>query len=562
MNRFLLVLSLIISISSNIMAQNPGPNVSWQKCFSTSGDDTFHALKKLNDGNYLATMSLLNKDYFLNNDSTAGYFLVKFDQAFNVIWKHYIPLVATKILIIPSGEIVLAGITGHSINKGNIFSNIHGDTTNQFPDVGVIKYDSSGQNVIWAHAYGSSGEESNLYDIISTSDNGYLITSNTRGIDGDIPIRPCFNPFYSDGFILKLDSIGQVNWVKIVGGTGGDACLGSIVVNGPNQYAVPIWSTSEDCDFIGTQPFLSSLLNFRHLWIILNNQGIETKRILDESGKLFYQHKKSWKKGNRIYSIGYNDSKIAYNSTFPLHDNWDASINVFDDSLHFLKQKLFGGKGFDLFLDHVYDANGNHIFFGKTNTSDSSGDIPSLKGNDWDHWILKTDTNFNIIWSKTIGGNGKNTDLFSRKQEEMLFVDNYVIIATHIYPPKILPSIDLECGLYTTQLGDTSRSCSDAWVFKLDLTTGIDIIPIKEDSNFKIYPNPTSNVLFIQNSKPTGKKYKISIIDQLGKTVKEIHYEDAKEFSLSIEDIEDGIYFFSIQKNRKQLFSQKIIVRK
>ena len=120
MNRFLLVLSLIISISSNIMAQNPGPNVSWQKCFSTSGDDTFHALKRLEDGSYLATISLLNKDYFLSNDTTAGYFLVKFDPSFNVIWKHYIPLIATKIIVLPKGEIVLAGITGHFINKGNI----------------------------------------------------------------------------------------------------------------------------------------------------------------------------------------------------------------------------------------------------------------------------------------------------------------------------------------------------------------------------------------------------------------------------------------------------------
>lgn len=562
MSRFLLTIALIINLTTFTLAQNPGPNVSWQKCFSTSGDDTFHALKKLNDGNYLATLSLLNKDNFLSSDTTAGYFLVKFDPFFNVIWKHYIPLVATKILIIPSGEIVLAGITGHSINKGNIFPNIHGDTINQFPDVGVIKYDSSGQNVIWAYAYGSSGEESNLYDMISTSDNGFLLTSNTRGTDGNIPNRPCYNPFYSDGFILKIDSIGQVQWVKIVGGTGGDACLGSIIKNDLNEYVIPVWSTSEDCDFIGTQTFQSNLLNFRHLWIILNNQGVESKRVLDESGKLFYQHKKSWKKDNRIYSIGYNDSKIAYSSTFPMHDNWDASINVFDDSLNLVQQKLFGGKGFDLFLDHIYDANGNHIFFGKTNTSDSSGDIPSLKGKDWDHWILKTDTNFNIIWSRTIGGIGKNTQLFSRKQEEMMLVGDEVLIATHIYPPKKLPSYDIECGLYTTQPGDTTRSCSDAWVFKLDLTTGIEIEQSTTQSVFKLFPNPSSNNLTIQNSNPTGKKYKIIITDQLGKTIKEIQYEDAKEFSLSIENIDDGIYFFSIQKNRKQLFVQKIVVRK
>jgi len=562
MKKFLSSLVLLFILSTATTAQNPGPIVSWQKCFSTTGEDTFHALKKLDDGNYLATMSLLNKDNFLSNDTSAGYFLVKFDPLFNVIWKHYIPLIATKIIVLPSGEIVLAGITGHFINKGNIFPNIHGDTISQFPDVGVIKYDSTGQNVVWAYAYGSSSEESNLYDIVFTSDSGFLLTSNTRGSDGDIPNRPCYNGSYFDGFILKIDSTGIVKWVKIIGGTGGDACLGSIVVNGLNEYIIPIWSTSEDCDFSGTQPFQSSLLNFRQLWIFLNNDGVESKRVLDETGKLNFEQKKTWKHGNKIYSIGFNEAKIAYAPTFPSHDNWDATVNVFDDSLNFIKQKLFGGKGFDIFLDHIYDEDGNHIFWGKTNTSDASGDIPALKGTDWDHWILKTDTNCNIIWSRTVGGNGKNTDLFLKKQEEILIDGSTLIVATHIYPPKILPSFDLECGLYSVQPWDTNRSCSDAWVFKLDLTTGIDIIPIKEDANFNLFPNPTSNVITIQNAKPTGKKYKILITDQLGKIVKEIQYEDAKEFSLSIEDIEDGIYFFSIQKNKKQLFTQKIIVRK
>jgi hypothetical protein len=564
MKKLLLSIALIFNFTTQIMAQNPGPNVSWQECFGTSGNDTFHALKKLKDGNYLATLYLQNRDYFLNNDTSAGYYLAKLDQSFNVLWKHYIPMLALKIIVLPSGEIVLGGLTAHSANKGNVFPNIHGDRISQFPDVGVIKYDSTGQNVIWAYAYGSSGDEFNLYDIIPTSDNGFLLTSATRGNDGDIPNRPCFNPFYVDAFILKIDSIGQKQWVKIIEGSGGDACLGSIVQNGINEYIIPIWSTSEDCDFSGTKPFQSSLLNFRHLWIILNNQGVESKRVLDESGKLFWEQRKSWKHGNKIYSIGFNDAKIAYNPTYPLHDNYEATINVFDDSLNLIEQKLFGGKGFDLFLDHAYDANGNHIFYGITNSTDNAGDIPQLKGIDWDHWLLKTDTNFNIIWSRTIGGNWKNTTLYSRKQHEMIIDGNLIVLAAQIFPPKILPSLDVECGLFSNLQGDTSvyGSCSDAWMVAFDLTTGIEMIPTKMDTNFKLFPNPTNKFITIENSNPTGKKYKISIADQLGKVVKEVKYEDSSEYTLSVTDLEDGIYFISIQNNKKQLLNQKIVVKK
>jgi hypothetical protein len=39
-------------------------------------------------------------------------------------------------------------------------------------------------------------------------------------------------------------------------------------------------------------------------------------------------------------------------------------------------------------------------------------------------------------------------------------------------------------------------------------------------------------------------------------------YEDSSEYTLSVTDLEDGIYFISIQNNKKQLLNQKIVVKK
>lgn len=563
MIRFLSSIGLFFVLTTNVLAQNPGPNVSWQKCFSTSKEDYFNSIIKLESGDYLATMYFGAKDYFLNSDTSTENYLVKFDHNFNVVWKKYIPLYATKIIILNDNSFVLAGLTTGWLNKGNIFNDIHG--TDQFSaDLAILKYDSNAQNVIWAHAYGSTGAEDQLFDCIQTSDNGFIFTGKTRGSNGDIPnSRPCFNPFAQDATIMKVNSLGALQWVKMINGSLGDIPSGSIVSLSNDKYKIDIISNSDDCDFAGTQPFDLNLSNFKLLTLIINENGNEIKRKIDDTGKQFQYIVKSWQKNNRFYSVGYTLADLAYSPTFPSHDDADGSVAVYDDSLNLISQKLFGGKGYDFFFDHIYDNTGNHIFFGATASSDNSGDIKNYKGGTSDYWILKTDTNFNIIWSRTVGSNGMDSYLYYNfPYNKMLINGNELVLAFNIYPPKITPNNDVTCGLYTTHQGDTSVQYPDAWLVAFDLTTGIEIEPILKSSTFKLFPNPTSNVITVQNSKPTAKKYKIFITDQLGKIVKEIQYEDTKEFSLSIEDLDNGIYFISVQKNRKQLFSQKIVIRK
>lgn len=562
MKNFLSSIVLVFILSTATTAQNPGPNVSWQKCFSTSGNDIFQSVIEIPSGGYYATIRLEKKDNFLANDTTAGYFLIKFSSDFNIIWKRFIPLLASKIIIEPNGDIILGGITNRYLNKGNVFNDIHGSDL-YFLDLALLKLDSTGQNVIWAHAYGSTGEEREFIDLISTN-NGYLFSGTTRGSNGDIPgNRPCFNPFLEDAVFMKVDSVGVLQWVKNITGSGADGPTGSIVELSQNRYRIDVLSNSEDCDFAGTLPFDYNAKNYRTLSIIIDDNGNEFKRKLDETGKLSQYFAKTWKKGNKTYAVGYAYANVAYNPTFPEHKDAEGLVVVFDDSLNMITQKLFGGNGYDFFFDHIYDSNGNHIFFGATASLDNSGDIKNYKGGSSDYWIVKTDTNFNIIWSRTVGSIGMDSYLYyNYPYNKMIIRNSELVLLFSIYPPLNLPNGDVTCGLYSLNSGDSTRQYSDAWMVAFDLTTGIDIIPIKEDSNFKIFPNPSSNILTIQNAKPTGKKYRIIITDQLGKLIKEIQYEDAKEFSLSIEDIEDGIYFFSVQKNKKQMFSQKIIVRK
>ena len=84
MKKLLLSIALIFNFTTQILAQNPGPNITWQKCFSTSGNDTFYSLIEIPTGGYYATIELEKKDNFLVNDTTGGYFLIKFNADFNI----------------------------------------------------------------------------------------------------------------------------------------------------------------------------------------------------------------------------------------------------------------------------------------------------------------------------------------------------------------------------------------------------------------------------------------------------------------------------------------------
>ena len=77
-------------------------------------------------------------------------------------------------------------------------------------DVWVLKLDSLG-NVQWQKTYGGP-EEDWAYAIAPTSDGGYVVA----GVTGS------FGAGEGDVWVLKLDGLGNVQWQKTYGGTGGD----------------------------------------------------------------------------------------------------------------------------------------------------------------------------------------------------------------------------------------------------------------------------------------------------------------------------------------------------
>lgn len=100
---------------------------------------------------------------------------------------------------------------GNSASDDGDVTGLHGMT-----DAWIVKLTANGA-IQWQKALGGSKDEV-VKSIIQTSDGGYLALGNTNSPDGD------FSGYHAsyDGFVVKLNAMGDVEWKKAMGGPGWD----------------------------------------------------------------------------------------------------------------------------------------------------------------------------------------------------------------------------------------------------------------------------------------------------------------------------------------------------
>ncbi|MBL0049681.1 MAG: T9SS type A sorting domain-containing protein [Bacteroidetes bacterium] len=121
--------------------------------------------------------------------------IYKIDSLNNVIW----------------GKVLTGCNEGNFINKTSDGGFIVTGTTNTTQkDLYLLKIDSAG-NKIWEKSFGGTLDDFGYY-VEETSDSGFIIVGKTLsfGLGG------------SDVYLIKTDSIGNLEWSKTYGGTGDD----------------------------------------------------------------------------------------------------------------------------------------------------------------------------------------------------------------------------------------------------------------------------------------------------------------------------------------------------
>lgn len=103
-------------------------------------------------------------------------------------------------------------------------------------DVWLVKLDFSG-NIVWSKCYGgSSGDVPRR--IFHSADGGFIIFANAESFDGDVSGNHSSGNMYSDIWVFKINSTGDLIWQQCFGGNGNEKIESGVFDNGDGSYVI------------------------------------------------------------------------------------------------------------------------------------------------------------------------------------------------------------------------------------------------------------------------------------------------------------------------------------
>lgn len=296
------------------------------------------------------------------------------------------------------------------------------------------------------------GSENDVaFDLISTSDGGYLLANYTRSTDNDVSENNGLNDFW----IVKTDINGVIEWETSLGGSLDDLARAAVEVDG--NYYIAGFSASSDGDvggnYGGQDGWLVKLDASGNLVWEQNYGGEEADIILDllatsDGGLLLIGYSKSLT-GDLAGNNGLNDLwalKLSIDGAIEWSENFGGSADEFgsaaaeipggyivasttfsndidvsgnhadttatsdywitriDDSGALIWQACYGGVWNDNAEDIVITATNTVMIAGASKSAD--GDVSAHYGesNKWDTWLVEADADGVLLQQKNFGG--------------------------------------------------------------------------------------------------------------------------------------------------------------
>jgi hypothetical protein len=467
-----------------------------------------------------------------------------------------------KIVSASDGGYVFAAQT--TSTNGDISAN-HG-----LKDFWIVKLDGDG-TIQWEKTFGGSNTE-NLFYIIATSDGGFAVTGNTFSTDGDVTGLHGTN---GDAWVIKIDSLGNLQWQKTYGGTdieafyeikqtsdGGYICVGlagsvdgdvtgfqgglrdfwivKITENGTLEWQKTFGGTSAD-------NARSVVQKSEGTYIVAGTTDSDNGDIEDFYGNddicvinLSPDGTLLWKKNFggslndtclSLISLA-NDNYMVCGDTASSdnginnHGGRDALLVEFTPDGQLVWQKAYGGTANDRAINAVQTQSGKIQFCGET--ASTNGDISANHGGN-DAWLVEIDAAGAILWEHCYGGTLNDT--FTAVTE----IDGHLLAA----------------GASASNNGDVSinQGMNDAWIVNFDENLGIGNV---NATSFVVYPNPVQSIINIVSDELLEK---VTVCDQTGRTVLE---KNNNCTTLDLSNLSTGMYTLSVSLKGK-VYSTKII---
>src|SRR6266542_282588 len=388
-----------------------------------------------------------------------------------------------------------------------------------FSDFWIIKINSTGK-LLWQKTLGGVKEDVQ-FDIALSADGGYVIAGETGSVDGDVTN----NHGQTDFWVVKLSTVGTLMWAHTYGGIRDDAAH-SIIATADDGFIVVGKLRSPD----------GSNTNF---WVI-NSNG---------NGIMLWQ---------KIYGNIFNDEAYAISPTadggfivagktqsidgINYNGFTDYMVVKADNNGNMQWQKTLDCSDIDWTFDVIPAADGGIIVSGDVSSTD--GDI---KGNHSgsDMWLAKLNNTGKVLTSISLGGSS------SDGARSIIPVTSGYIVA----------------GYANSNDGNVSKyfEGSNFWIVKLDQTLSqkniiAANITKQTDNQLKIYPNPSAGNFRLTLPDAIAKSA-VTITNSSDHIIYRNTFSDNQtSHQISVDKkVIDGIYTVTVISNEKIIRQQLII---
>jgi hypothetical protein len=484
---------------------------------------------------------------------------------------------------------------GGYILGGYSTSDISGDKTegsSGYGDYWVVKLDSSGA-ILWQNTIGGSADDY-LFSLQQTTDGGYILGGMSySGISVD---KTEALLGVTDYWVVKLDSIGAIEWQNTIGGSDYDllSCLQQTTDGG---YIIGGWSSS---GISGDKT--EAALGLGEYWVVkLNSSGaIEWQNTIGGSGYEDLQSLQQTADGGYILG-GFSGSDISGDKTEASLGGLDYWVVKLNSSGAIEWQNTIGGSLGDLLWSLQQTTDGGYILGGNSG-SDISGDKTEASLGYFDYWVVKLNSSGVIEWQNTIGGSSddnlralqQTTDggyilggesysgISGDKTEALLGVTDCWVVKLNgsgaIEWQNTIGGSDwdwLDALQQTTDGGyilggnsdsgisgdktEASLGGQDYWIIKLFSDSELTIYaddPIQNNLIINCYPNPAKDNIIIETD--YAKEKTIYLMNNLGQVIQTIHTSE-KSIAISLNTITSGLYYIKIEAGVNS-HAQKFII--
>jgi len=420
----------------------------------------------------------------------------------------------------------------------------------------------------WQKGFGGSGYDE-AWKLVETTDGGFLCVGNS-----DSPIsgnKTAPNIGNSDFWVLKLDNLGNVEWEKTFGGAANDYAIslkmfenGDFLIGGASDSPVSGDKTSP------------------------SNGGLDYWLIrIDSLGNVIWDKTiggaaKDWLTGllidsnDNIYVTGESRSDISGSKTEANYGDQNVWLVKLNDNANIIWDKTLGGSIAESESNLLLIE--NMLYLNSLSNSPVSGNKTAVPVGGGDFWLVKLDTNSNIIWDRSYGLNqtfrGHMLDLsngtfmlsgdFNPTGSSLsadyltIFIDtNGVQLYREVIEADNTDGLGGVINLGDNQfiyVGSSNSPISgdktispfgglDIWL--VEVTTNLGVSEQIVTNHYNLYPNPNNGVFTITGLTPQSKVEVFSIDGKLKKVFNTIQ---SSELQISNTGLSKGMYFAKISE--------------